>query len=133
MHSHALPRLLLISFLFAFVFAGASHHWARAEQIVVQDWTTTQSQEDVPVQTCGGSPITTSYTTTSDYRRFNDPNGALLFQGQDVRFAGAIGNAVTGKSYAYDGHFSRNTDYEMHSSTIANLKLRFEVGTPGMF
>ncbi len=133
MHSYALPRLLLMSFLFAFIAAGAAHYRAGAEQIVVQDWTVTQSQENVPVQACGASVITTSFTTTRDYRRFNDPNGKMLFERQQVEFTGAIGNAVTGKSYAYDGHFTKNTDYDQRSTEIANLKLRFEVGTPGMF
>jgi hypothetical protein len=133
MHSHALPRLLFVGFLFAFIAAGAVHYRAGAEQIVVQDWTVMQSQENVPVQACGGSAITTSYTTTRDYRRFNDPNGKMLFERQQVEFTGAIGNAVTGKSYAYDGHFTKNTDYDQRSTEIANLKLRFEVGTPGMF
>jgi hypothetical protein len=85
------------------------------------------------VESCAGSAITTSYSLTRETRRFSAPNDSYVFERQQVGFAGAIGNAATGKAYAYDGQFTRYLDNSKPVAMIVNLKLRFEVGTPGMF
>ncbi|MFL5758572.1 MAG: hypothetical protein ACJ789_02470 [Thermomicrobiales bacterium] len=133
MHSRSIPRLLLVSLMFAFIAAGALHVKTAASQVAVQEWTTTQSQEDVPVQSCGGSDITTNYTITRDYVRYNIPNVDPVFERQQVSFTGSIGNATSGKSYEYDGRFSQAIDFKRGAVSITDLILRFEVGTPDQF
>jgi hypothetical protein len=133
MHSHTIPRLLLVGFMFALLAAGTVRYNAGAEQVAIRDWTTTQSQENEFVQSCGAASIKTSYTTIRHYRRFDSPNGDEIVNHQEVKFSGAIGNVVTGKSYAYDGHYTRITDLEQGTNAVSDLLLRFEVGTPGMF
>lgn len=134
MKSLVLPRLLLVGSLFAFAAVLSSYLQAAAGPVNIRTWSVTQSQENVQVESCAGSAITTSYSLTREIRRFNAPDDSSVFERQQVDFAGAIGNAVTGKSYAYDGQFTRYIDSSKPAeATIANLKLRFEVGTPGMF
>jgi len=133
MHSRSVPRLLLVGFMFAFIAAGGFHFKTAASQIAVQEWTNTQSQEDVLVQSCGSSDITTSYSVTRDYVRYNIPNVDPVFERQQVSFTGSIGNATSGKSYEYDGHYSQAIDFKRGTAEISNLLLRFEVGTPGEF
>jgi hypothetical protein len=133
MHSHTIPRLLLVGFMFALIATGIVRYNAGAEQVALRDWTTTQSQENEFVQSCGAASIKTSYTTIRHYRRFDSPGGDEIVNHQDVKFSGAIGNVVTGKSYAYDGSYTRIADLEQGTNAVSNLLFRFEVGTPGMF
>jgi len=97
-----------------------------------REWSDESSREAVPVQTCRGFAITSSYTTVRAYHIVADRTGATVLERQQVSFAGAIGNASTGMSFAYDGHYARVADYERETASISNLLLRFNVDTPDM-
>jgi hypothetical protein len=133
MQSHTIPRLLLVGFMFALIAAGAIQFKAAAAQVVAQDWTTSESRENVPVQKCGDSDITASYTTTREYVRYGSPALEPVYEIQHVNFTGSIGNATSGKSYEYAGHYSRTVDFTQSSVWISDLLLQFEIGTPGEF
>jgi hypothetical protein len=143
MHTRYVPRLLFVSLLLAFIVAGANQFSAGATSAQVDiwgegslqyiDWTETNSQENTLVQTCDGFDITSSYTTNIAHHLTIDNSGDEVLERMNVSFAGAIGNSLTGKSYAYDGAFTRWSDYVRNKVTINDLKLRFEVGTPGEF
>jgi hypothetical protein len=134
MNTHIAPRLLIPVLTFILVVAGVLAGPAyRASAIENRAWTETESQEGVPVQSCNGYDLTTSYTVNRNYHAFTDYHDGLDLEEVSVSFAGAIGNADTGKSYAYDGGFTRWSDYDSNDVTITDLQLRFEVGTPGEF
>jgi hypothetical protein len=124
MNSRTIPRLLLTGLLFAFVAANAIHFSAAAKGS--GEWSDTQSRENVFVEACGSSIITTSFTTTRTHRDVTDYR-------EHVRFAGSVGNDITGHSYAYDGHYDRAAIDDQGGFAVTDLLLRFEVGTPGMF
>jgi hypothetical protein len=124
MHSHTIPRLLLTGFLFAFIAASVIPLSTAAKSDT--EWSFTESRENVFVESCGNSRITTSFTITRTHRTVFDYR-------ENVRFAGAIGNDTTGTSYAYDGYYTRAAVDDESSFAITDLQLRFEVGTPGMF
>jgi hypothetical protein len=133
MQSHTLPRLLLVGFMFALIAAGTLRYNAAAAEVDIRDSSTTQSQENVPVQKCGDSDITASYTTTREYVRYGSPAIEPVYEIEHVNFTGSIGNATSGKSYEYAGHYSRTVDFTQSSVWISDLLLRFEIGTPGEF
>jgi hypothetical protein len=134
MNTHFAPRLLIPVFALVLIVAGALSAPASARtQLDELSWSETESQENVLVQTCDGFDLTTSYTVNRDYHRFIDVPNNLNVEWVGVDFAGAIGNSVTGKSYAYDGKLMRWSDYDKNETAITNLTLRFEVGTPGQF
>jgi hypothetical protein len=124
MHPHTIPRFLLTGLLFAFVAANAVYFSAAAKS--THEWSNTQSRENVFVDACGSSIITTSFTTTRTHRDVTDYR-------EHVRFAGSVGNDITGNSYAYDGHYDRAAVDDQGGFAVTDLVLRFEVGTPGMF
>jgi hypothetical protein len=131
MHTRFIPRLFVLSLLFAFVFGGAIHDRAAAADHT--RWTNTVDVEDALVQACAGFKVTGSYTLDTAYLDVVDYYGYAVSQRRDVTFTGALGNAATGKSYAYDGHFTRIRSLYQSKVTITNLSLRFEVDTPGEF
>jgi hypothetical protein len=131
MHSHAIPRLLLVGFMFALAAAGTLRFSADASERTT--WSDTTSEEDVLVQPCYGFNITTSYTADRTYQVVENYYNNQIFERQHVSFTGALGNASTGKSYAYDGEYTRTADIHDGTTAISNLLLRFEVGTPGQF
>jgi hypothetical protein len=134
MNTHIAPRLLIPVFALVLIVAGALSAPASARtQLDELSWSETESQENVLVQTCDGFDLTTSYTVNRDYHRFIDVSDNLNVEWVGVDFAGAIGNSVTGKSYAYDGKLMRWSDYDNNKTAITNLTLRFEVGAPGQF
>jgi hypothetical protein len=143
MQTHFIPRLLISSLLLAFIFAGASNLTAGAKSgqadlwgdglLQVTDWTETHSQEDVLVQSCDGFAVTDSNTANIAHHLTSYSSGGAVLERLNVDFAGSIGNSLTGKSYQYDGHFTRWSDYIQNKVTINDLELRFEVGTPGEF
>jgi hypothetical protein len=134
MNTHIAPRLLFPLLALALMVAGALSAPASARaQLEELSWSATEGQENVPVQTCDGFDLTTSYTVNRDYHRFIDVSDKLNVEWVGVDFAGAIGNSVTGESYAYDGKLMRWSDYENNKTAVTNLILRFEVGTPGQF
>src|SRR4051812_39990297 len=98
MHTYTIPRLLLTGFLLAFVAMSAIHFSAAAKNS--NEWSFTQSRENVFIESCGSSRVVTSFTITRTHRLVADYR-------EQVRFAGSIGNEMTGKSYAYDGHYTR--------------------------
>jgi hypothetical protein len=131
MNTRTIPRLLLIGFLFAFVTANASHFSAAAKGPVEPP--NTISYENQLVQACGGFDITTSYTVNRAYDVVEYQTGHTVIEQRQVSFSGAIGNAANGKSYAYDGHYTRTANFDQGTKTFTDLLLRFEVGTPGEF
>jgi hypothetical protein len=133
MHTHSVPRLLLVGLILALITTGVGIAPTAAKSPGVRTWSSTQSRENVFVQACGGSAITTNYTTTRLYLQYGDSLTKPISEYQHVSFTGVVGNAATGKSYAYHGHYTRATDFDPHSFAIYDLLLRFEVGTPGMF
>jgi hypothetical protein len=113
------------------IFASALHYrQAAAEQT---DWTETKSQENVLVQACGLYNIVSSYTADLDHHLITENTGDEISEQLKVEFAGSLGNPASGKSYQYDGHFTRWSNYIQNQVTITDLELRFEVGTPGQF
>ncbi|MFL5758574.1 MAG: hypothetical protein ACJ789_02480 [Thermomicrobiales bacterium] len=131
MRSHPIPRLLLVGFMFALIAAGSIHHKDAAASSA--DSSNTISEENVLVQACKGFAITTSYTADRAYHIVEYHTGHTVVERREVSFAGAIGNAKTGKSYAYDGHYTRLANFDQGKTTFSDLLLRFEVGTPGQF
>jgi hypothetical protein len=119
--------------MFALIASGATHFRAAASPVDLQNWTSTESRENVPVQKCGDSNITASYTTTREYVRYNVPAVQPVYEIQHVSFAGSIGNATSGKSYEYAGRYSRIDDFVQGNVWTYDLSLQFEVGTPGEF
>jgi hypothetical protein len=91
------------------------------------------SVEDGLVQACAGFNVTGSYTADRAFEVVENFNGSPFYERQDVTFAGALGNATSGKSYAYDGAFTRIGNPELDKVKVSNLSLRFEVDTPGEF
>jgi hypothetical protein len=131
MHSHKLPRLLLVGFMFALIAAGTVQYRAAAKDTAGPSYTI--SYEDVLVQACGGFDITTSYTVDRDIHVLDYYYGHTVNERRQVSFSGAIGNSATGKSFAYDGHYTRTANFDQGTKTFTDLLLRFEVGTPGEF
>jgi hypothetical protein len=131
MPTRFIPRLLTLSLLLTLVFASAIHFRASAADRI--DWTETNYQEDVLVQDCGGYDITSSYTTNIAHHLIADNTGDEVSEQLNVDFTGSLGNAQTEKSYQYDGHFTRWSNYIQGKVTITDFELRFEVDTPGQF
>jgi hypothetical protein len=133
----------MLSLMLTLALSGANQYSAGAKSGQVDiwgegslhyfDWTETNSQEDTLVQTCDGFDITSSYTVNAAHRLTTDKSGDEVLERMNVDFAGAIANSLTGKSYAYDGAFTRWSDYVRNKVTINDLELRFEVGTSGEF
>jgi hypothetical protein len=126
----SIPRLFVIALSFTVVLTSLIASPAAAGRI---EWSETESQEDAFVQACDKFDITSSYTVTTAHLLVTDSSGDEVHEQMQVDFAGAIGIAVTGKSYAYDGRFTRRSDYNRGNVTVTDLLLRFEVGTPGQF
>jgi hypothetical protein len=134
MNTRNIPRLLLVGFMFALIAAGTVQNRAAARDTVdTVEPTNTFSYENVLVQTCGGFDITTSFTVNRAYDVVDYYYGHAVIERRQVSFTGAIGNAATGKSYAYDGHYTRTADFFQGTKTFTDFLLRFEVGTPGEF
>jgi hypothetical protein len=131
MHTRSILRRLFVSLILVLIATGPMTASAVAADGTL-DWSDHVSREDVPVQACGGFAITTNYLTNRTYHVVTDHTGATVFERQQVSFSGAIGNATTGRSYAYDGHYARMADYDQGTAAISDLLLRFEVGTPDM-
>jgi hypothetical protein len=131
MHTRFIPRLLALGLMLTLVFASAIHFRALGAERI--NWTETNSQENVLVQGCGLYNITTSYTVDIAHHLIADNEGDEVSEQMNVDFVGSVGNPATGKSYQYDGHFTRWSNYFQSRATITDLELRFEVGTPGQF
>jgi len=129
MHSHTLPRLLLVGFLFALVAAGGMHYKVAAQNS--GDWTETVSGEDEFVQACRGFNITSSYTSNLAYHVIENHSGDQVVERVNVSFAGALTNAKNGLSLPYDGKFTRTSDYHIGRVTVTDLELRIQLPTPG--
>jgi hypothetical protein len=133
MHSHAIPRILLIGLTLALVAIGTSFAPAAANLANTREWSTTQNYENIFMQGCGDSDVSSNYTTSRHYRQNVDNAGKPIFEFQHVSFTGTVGNVTTERSYAFDGHYVRIADFDQGIATVSDLLLRFEVGTPGMF
>src|SRR5215211_1001099 len=133
MHMHAIPRLLLVGLTLGLIVTGASFTPTAANLANTREWSTTQSYENVFMQGCGDSDVSSNYTTSRRYRQHVDTVGKPIFEYQHVSFIGTVGNVSTERSYAFDGHYVRITDFDQGRAAISDLLLRFEVGTPGMF
>jgi hypothetical protein len=131
MHTRSMFRSLFISLTFVLIAFGLVTAPA-ARAAGTRTWSDESSREDVPVQTCGGFAITSSYTTVRAYHIVADRSGATVIERQQVSFTGSLGNATTGKSFAYDGYYSRMADYDQENASISDLLVRFEVDTPDM-
>jgi hypothetical protein len=131
MHTRFIPRLLALGLMLTLVLGGGiSYRAAAAERI---NWTETKSEENVLVQSCGLYNITSSYTVDIARHLITDNEGDEVSEQTSVDFVGSLGNAASGKSYQYDGHFTRWSNYIRSQVTITDFELRFEVGTPGEF
>jgi hypothetical protein len=128
---HLVPRLLLVGCLFALMAAGAIQGSAAAK--TTADPSNTISDENVMVQACNGFDITTSYTVIRTYHVVEYHTGHTVIERRHVSFAGSLGNAATGKVYAYDGQYTRLANFDQGESSFSDFQLWFEVGTPGMF
>src|SRR5215211_4112386 len=131
MHTRFIPRLLALGLMLGLVFSNAILFRASAAERI--DWTESSSQENVLVQGCGLYDITSSYTVDIAHHLIADNEGDEVSEQLNVDFVGSLGNAASGKSYQYDGHFTRWSNYIQSQATITDLELRFEVGTPGQF
>jgi hypothetical protein len=131
MPTRFIPRLLALSLMLTLVFSSAILFRASAAERI--DWTETNSQENALVQGCGLYNITTSYIVDIAHHLITDNTGDEVTEQLNVDFAGSVGNAASGKSYQYDGHFTRWSNYAVGRVMITDLELRFEVGTPGQF
>jgi hypothetical protein len=131
MHTRSIFRLLFVSLTLVLIASGLLTAPA-SRAAGAREWSDSWSREDVPVQACGDFTITSSYTTVRAYHVVADHTGATVFERQQVSFTGSLGNATTGKSFAYDGHYSRMADYDQGSASVSDLLVRFEVDTPDM-
>jgi hypothetical protein len=131
MHTRFIPRLLVLSLMLAFVFSTALQSRASASDHT--RWNDTVSVEDALVQSCYGFNVTGSYTADRAFEVVENYDGSQFYERRNVTFAGALGNATSGKSYAYDGQFTRIASPGLGKVKISNLSLRFEVDTPGEF
>jgi hypothetical protein len=139
MHSHVLPRLLVVVVSLVLVVTGlASAPVGAADNTV---WSDTDSRVNVLVQDCHGpshmsgySPtlafgfdfeITTSYTVDRDFSVIADYTGIdhPVMERRIVTFAGRVANAASGLSLDYDGHFARTGSYAQRDFTITDLSL----------
>ncbi len=128
MHRHSIPRFLIASLLFTIIISGAAHFSAAAKG--TSNRTETTSRENIPVQSCGGFDITSSYTVTRNYLVVEDYPGHQVVERREVSFSGALASTTDGQSFLYDGQFTRTADYDQGTSQITDLLLHFEVGTP---
>jgi len=124
------PRLFVIALSLTVVLTNSIASPAAAGGI---EWSETVSQEDAFVQACDRFDITSSYTVKTAHLLIADSSGNEVHEEIHVDFAGAIGIADTGEKYAYDGQFTRGSDYNHGKVAVTDLLLRFEVGTPGQF
>jgi hypothetical protein len=131
MHTRFIPRLLVLSLMLTLVFAQAIHFKAAASDQT--RWTDSLNVEDALVQACYGFNVTGSYTADRATQVVENYDGSLFYERRDVTFTGALGNAASGKSYAYDGQFTRISSPGLEKPAVSNLSLRFEVDTPGEF
>jgi hypothetical protein len=131
MHTRFIPRLLVLSLLLAFVFSAAIQFRASASDHT--RWTDTVSVEDALVQACSGFNVTGSYTADRATQVVENYDGSLFYERRNVTFTGALGNATSGKSYAYNGQYTRISSPGLEKPAVSNLSLRFEVDTPGEF
>jgi hypothetical protein len=131
MHTRFIPRFLVLSLMLAFVFSTAIQFRASASDHT--RWTDTVSVEDALVQACSGFNVTGSYTADRATQVVENYDGSLFYERRNVTFTGALGNATSGKSYAYDGQFTRMSSPNLGKVYVANLALRFEAGTPDEF
>jgi hypothetical protein len=130
MHSHSILRFLLAGLTVALIATATIRYTNAAERIT---WADTSSQESQVVQSCSGFDIMSSYTANRVHNLVEEYRHGIVIERQQVEFAGALGNSATGLSYSYDGHYTYVTDNDKGTNTVSNLKMRFEVGTPGMF
>jgi hypothetical protein len=131
MHARFFPRLLILGLMLTLAFASAITYRASAAERI--NWTETNSQENVLVQECGGYDITSSYSVDIAHHLIAENTGDEVSEQLNVDFVGSLGNAATGKSYGYDGHFTRWSNYIQGQVLVTDLELRFEVGTSGQF
>jgi hypothetical protein len=131
MYLRFIPRLLVVSLMLAFAVTGLNRDSAGAAERI--EWTDTVSKENALVQSCYYFNITGSYTADRAFQLIEGYSGRSVYERQDVTFAGSLGNATTGKSYAYNGSFTRVGNPLQNAYKFSALRLRFEVGTPGEF
>jgi hypothetical protein len=141
MLTHAISRLLLAGLIFALI-TGVMIRPAGAQNATT--WTSQESKEGIFVQACDRFDLTTNYAVARTFHLTKNYADGRTYERSTVTFAGTIdnrdasflgmfGSAQPGKSYTYDGHFTRTVDSNQRSDVISDLVLRFEVGTPGMF
>jgi hypothetical protein len=132
MQTRFIPRLLTVSLLLAFVLAGAIHYRAAASDRT--QWSDTVSVENEVVQACYYFNVTGSYTADRVHQIVENYYNNEVFERQDVSFTGTLGNAATGKYYAYEGGYTRTANLRRGSEVIhSNLSLKLEVDTPNAF
>src|SRR4051794_32620661 len=118
MHSHSILRFLLTGLTVALM-AAATIHFTRAAERTT--WSDSTSQESQVVQGCAGFDITASYTANRVHNLVEEYSHGIVIERQQVDFAGALGNSVTGLSYAYDGHYTFVTNNDKGTNAISNL------------
>jgi hypothetical protein len=131
MHTRFIPRLLVLSLMLTLVFANAIHFKAAASDRT--QWTDSVNVEDALVQACSDFDVTGSYTADRTNQVVENYDGSTFYERRDVTFTGALGNATSGKSYAYNGQYTRISSPNLGKVAVSNLALRFEVDTPGEF
>jgi hypothetical protein len=132
MSTHAIPRLLLVGCLFAFIVTGAVHSKAAAKAGTM-DWSETVSGEEEFVQACNGFDITSSYTSNRAFHVVENYSGDWVVERLNISFAGSLANAKNGSSLPYDGKFTRTTYSHLGRVTVSDLELRIGLPTPGDF
>jgi hypothetical protein len=121
----------MLSLMLAFALSTAIQFRASASDHT--RWNDTVSVEDAMVQACAGFTVTGSYTADRAIQVVENYDGSQFYERRDVTFTGALGNATSGKSYAYDGQYTRIASPALGKAVVSNLSLRFEVDTPGEF
>jgi hypothetical protein len=132
MHTHALPRLLLVGLLFCLIATGMVHDKAAATAGTM-DWSDTVSGEDEFVQACNGFDITTSYTSNRAFHVVENYAGDWVVERLNISFVGSLANAENGHSLPYDGKFTRTSYSHIGRVMITDLELRIGLPLPGDF
>jgi hypothetical protein len=139
MNAHVLPRRFIT--VFTLVVATVGLAFAPVHAVVSAHWSDTISQENVLVQDChsgrvlsGFSPnlafgldfeISTSYRIDREFTLFTDYSGINhpAIERRVVSVAGVVANSKSGRSLAYDGHFTRTSSGTVGEVTITDLML----------
>jgi hypothetical protein len=130
MHTHAIPRLLLVGLALALLVTGLRIAPTAADT-GARDWSNSESKEDVFVHACEGFVMTTSYTTHRTHHTVTNYSSDVILERLHVTVVGVLTNATNGQSLLYDGKFTRTSYYHIGRVTVSDLELRIQLPTPG--